>query len=106
VSLHERLAETGLAPLVDGAVASAEAGVAKPDRRIFERALAIASVPAAAALHVGDSLDADVAGARAAGIRAVLLVRDGDANAPAGVPVIGSLAELGAAGEYPVPSRR
>ena len=32
-SLHERLAETGLAPLVDGAVASAEVGSAKPDRR-------------------------------------------------------------------------
>ena len=31
VSLHERLAETGLAPLLDGAVASAEFGAAKPD---------------------------------------------------------------------------
>ena len=32
-SLHERLAETGLAPLVDGAIASAEVGSAKPDAR-------------------------------------------------------------------------
>src|SRR5688500_14415629 len=35
VSLHERLAETGLAPLIDGAVASAELGAAKPDGAIF-----------------------------------------------------------------------
>ena len=38
-SLHERLEETGLAPLVDGAVASAELGHAKPDPAIFEHAL-------------------------------------------------------------------
>ena len=31
-SLHERLTETGLAPLVDAAVASAELGHAKPER--------------------------------------------------------------------------
>ena len=34
-SLHERLAETGLTPLLDGAIASAEVGVAKPDPAIF-----------------------------------------------------------------------
>jgi putative hydrolase of the HAD superfamily len=76
VSLHERLAETGLAPLLDGAVASAEAGVAKPDPAIFERALALAGVGAAEALHVGDSPVEDGEGARAAGIRAVLIGRD------------------------------
>ncbi|HEU4975379.1 MAG TPA: HAD-IA family hydrolase [Baekduia sp.] len=77
VSLHEALAATGLAGLVDGAISSAEAGAAKPDPAIFARALALAGVPAADALHVGDSPEADVAGARAAGIRALLVVRDG-----------------------------
>src|SRR3954453_4223612 len=38
-SLHERLAETGLTGLVDGAIASAEAGAAKPERAIFDLAL-------------------------------------------------------------------
>lgn len=76
VSLHERLAETGLSPLLDGAVASAEAGVAKPDPAIFARALEIAGVRAAEALHVGDSPVEDGDGARAAGIRAVLIGRD------------------------------
>ena len=76
VSLHERLAETGLAPLLDGAIASAEAGVAKPDPAIFTRALELAGVRADEALHVGDSLLEDGEGARAAGIRAVLIGRD------------------------------
>jgi putative hydrolase of the HAD superfamily len=94
VSLHERLAETGLAPLVDGAVASAEIGAAKPDPAIFRHALELAGgVVPGQALHVGDTLDADFEGARAAGLDAVLLARDG-APAPAGVPTIASLAEL------------
>jgi putative hydrolase of the HAD superfamily len=83
VSLHERLSETGLAPLLDGAVASAEVGAAKPDPAIFERALEVAGVSPAEALHVGDSPVEDFEGARAAGIRAVLIGRD-----------ISSLAEL------------
>jgi putative hydrolase of the HAD superfamily len=101
VSLHERLSETGLAPLVDGAVASAELGHAKPDRAIFEHALALAGATPDAALHAGDSPDADVAGALAVGLRAVLVARDGDGPAPAGVPVVRSLAELPALCQYP-----
>ena len=99
-SLHERLEETGLAPLVDGAVASAELGHAKPGRAIFERALELAGADAAGALHAGDSPEEDVAGALAAGLRAVLVARDGPPAAPAGVPVIGSLAELPPLCEY------
>ena len=41
---------------------------------------------------MGDSLENDVAGARAAGIRPVLVARDG--SPPAGVETIRSLAEL------------
>jgi putative hydrolase of the HAD superfamily len=105
-SLHERLAETGLAALVDGAIASAEAGSAKPDAAIFARALALAGVPAGAAWHVGDSVEADVAGARAAGVTPVLLDRDGIAAAPAGVRTIASLAELAPLAQYPPGARR
>jgi putative hydrolase of the HAD superfamily len=104
-SLHERLEETGLAPLVDGAVASAEVGAAKPERAIFVRALELAGVPAAAALHAGDSPEADAAGALEAGLRAVLVVRDGGPPAPPGVPVIASLAELPDLCEYPGAAR-
>ena len=44
-------------------------------------------------MHVGDSLEADVAGARAAGLEAVLVVRNG-AVAPPGVRAVSALAEL------------
>ena len=96
VSLHERLAETGLEPLVDGAVASAELGVAKPDPAIFAHALAVAGGAAAGeAWHVGDSVAADVEGARGAGLRPVLVAREGPpATVAPGVAVIRSLAEL------------
>lgn len=93
VSLHEVLARTGLGPLVDGAIASAELGSGKPDVAIFRHALTIAGVPASAALHAGDSYAADVLGARAAGVEPVLVVRDGR-EAPEGVAVVRTLAEL------------
>jgi putative hydrolase of the HAD superfamily len=95
VSLHEALAATGLAPLVDGAVSSAEAGAAKPDPRAFAAALALAGAGPDEAVHVGDSPEFDVAGARAAGLPAVLVVRDGPLPpAEPGVTAIRSLSEL------------
>jgi putative hydrolase of the HAD superfamily len=94
-SLHERLRETGLAPLVDGALASAEVGAAKPDGAIFAAALELAGAPASGAWHVGDTVAADVEGARAAGLAPVLIARDGlHGTPPPGVPVIKTLAEL------------
>ena len=93
VSLHEALERTGLRELVDGAVSSAEAGSAKPAAAVFERALEIAGVPAAQAMHVGDDVEADVEGARALGIEPVLVLREGGA-APAGVRTVASLVEL------------
>lgn len=93
VSLHGVLVETGLAPLVDGVVTSAEAGSAKPEPAIFALALALAGVSAGEAMHVGDSVEHDVAGARAAGIEPLLVVRDGTAAEP-GVPTIATLRPL------------
>ena len=77
VSLRGVLADTGLAPLLDGAAISAEVGAAKPDPAIFVHALELAGVGPAEALHVGDTAAADLAGARAAGIRALHLDRSG-----------------------------
>ena len=88
-SLPEWLRPTGILDLVDGVVTSAEVGAAKPSPRVFERALGIAGVDPGEALHVGDKLDNDIQGAAAAGIRAVLLQRDGDP--PPGVESIRSL---------------
>jgi HAD superfamily hydrolase (TIGR01549 family) len=91
-SLPEVLERTGLAPLLDGAVASAVVGAAKPDPRLFEAALELAGCEASEAVHAGDSVDGDVAGALAAGIRPVLVSRD--RAAPVEVTAVSSLAEL------------
>ena len=90
VSLHDRLAELELAPLLDGAVASAELGAAKPDPAIFAHALGLAGSAPELAWHAGDSLEADVAGARAAGVTPVFVARHGE-PAPPGVAVIPAL---------------
>lgn len=95
VSLHGVLRDTGLAGLVDAVLTSAEEGVAKPDPELFRRALAVAGgVAPREALHAGDDLEADIGGAHAAGIPAVLVDRDGSLAAPAGVRVARTLAEL------------
>jgi putative hydrolase of the HAD superfamily len=54
-----------MAAIVDSTVV----GVAKPDPRIFGIALGAAGVRPDRAVHVGDMLSTDVAGARAAGVR-------------------------------------
>ena len=89
-SLPEVLAAAGLATLFDGVVSSARAGAAKPSAAPFQRGLELAGVTADQALHVGDSPENDLAGARAAGVRGVLLTRQG--GTPPGA--ICSLAEL------------
>jgi putative hydrolase of the HAD superfamily len=93
-SLPEWLRPTGILELVDGVVTSAEVGAAKPDPRVFERALAVAGVEPGAAIHVGDKVDNDLEGASAAGVRGVLVQREGDP--PPGVEAIRSLRELAA----------
>jgi len=93
VSLIGVLRALELESLLDGIVTSAGAGARKPAPAIFEQALALAGVPAADATHVGDTLDEDVAGARAAGIEPVLIRRGGGPAVP-GVRTISSLAEL------------
>lgn len=91
-SLPDWLAPLGLVELVDGVVTSADVGAAKPARALFERALEVAGAAAGETVHVGDSLENDFEGARAAGIRPLLLVRQGEP--PAGVRAVRSLAEL------------
>ena len=93
-SLPEWLDRAGIGELVDGAVSSAVVGEAKPAPAVFEAGLRLAGCDAAEALFVGDSVDNDVLGARAAGLRAVLVQRVGDP--PLGVETVRSLGELSA----------
>ena len=79
-SLPEVLQRCGLAQALDGTVTSADARAAKPDPAIFEKALRLAGCAPAEVLHVGDTPGEDVDGARAAGIRPLLIDRDGGAG--------------------------
>ncbi len=72
-SVERGLTAVGLRGHLDAVVDSARVGAEKPDPRIFEAALASAGTPPDRALHVGDLFHADVLGARAAGVHAVLL---------------------------------
>ena len=80
---------------------SARVGYQKPHPAIFEHALELLGVDAREAVHVGDDPQADVVGARRAGIEPVLIDRHGRAHPPIGadapadgVTVIADLAEL------------
>ena len=76
-SLPAVLEEAGLLALVDGVVSSAEAGAAKPDPAPFRAGLELIGAEPSGALHVGDSPEKDVRGARAVGMEAVLIAREG-----------------------------
>lgn len=102
-SLPDVLERAGVGSLLDGAVASAVVGAAKPDPRLVEAALEAAACEPAGAVFVGDSVERDVAAARAAGVRPVLLARaqsarspgsDAGAPPPAGVSAIRSFDEV------------
>jgi putative hydrolase of the HAD superfamily len=70
-----KLARLGLDHFFDALIVSGDHSFAKPDPRLFAVALQVAGVSAAQATHVGDSYANDIAGAQAAGIRAVWLNR-------------------------------
>jgi putative hydrolase of the HAD superfamily len=94
--LEALLARLEISHYFDFLVISAGVRLEKPDPAIFRAALDRAGVAAEEAVHLGDSLHADVGGARAAGVTPVLLDRRGrydPARAP-GVRIIRSLAEF------------
>ncbi|MDE5971942.1 MAG: YjjG family noncanonical pyrimidine nucleotidase [Muribaculaceae bacterium] len=92
---HCKLQTCGLDRLVDAVVLSDDAGVAKPDRRIFEYARRKAGVPAGSCLMVGDNPDTDIAGAMAAGWHAALFSPDGDKICPEGAFEVAELGQIG-----------
>lgn len=92
-----KVERVGLAPLLDAhavpVLASSALGAAKPTRDAYARACARLGTAAPATLMVGDSVTNDVRGARAAGLRAVLLDRY-DEHAAAALPRVRSLDEV------------
>jgi HAD superfamily hydrolase (TIGR01549 family) len=84
-TLRQQLAHLGLDRLLDSATFSADAGWRKPSERIFRRALADLGAEAGATVMVGDRVDEDIAGARAAGLRTVLLRQHRHEDDPGGL---------------------
>ena len=91
--LEDLLLALDVHTLFDFIVASGPFGRAKPHPSIFQHALSLAGVPPNAAAHVGDSVRDDVTGARAAGLRPILIDRRGR-HAELDVERVTSLSEL------------
>ena len=81
----------GLKPA--GIITSEKARYVKPHPQIFQMALSEAGVSADEVIHVGDSLDGDVRGPQAAGIRPVMMNREGK-QVPEGVECVHDFHEL------------
>ena len=92
-TLRRAFGRLGLLRYFDALCDSAEEGVEKPDPRYFEIALTRSRSDPRTTVHVGDLYNVDVAGARAAGLSAVL-VDEAGLYADADCARIGSIAEL------------
>ena len=66
-----KLACLALSPMFDTILISDAEGISKPKRQIFDRALERLNANPAHAVFVGDHPEVDMAGARAAGMRAI-----------------------------------
>jgi putative hydrolase of the HAD superfamily len=73
---RRKIDAVGIAPLFDTIVISGNEGVEKPDPRIFELATQRLGVLAAESIFVGDHPEADVAGAKGAGLMPVWARKD------------------------------
>ena len=68
IGTAERLKKWGLLKYIDVVAASAELGVAKPDKAIFEKAFEMAQYAAEEAVMIGDRLDNDILPAKKLGM--------------------------------------
>jgi FMN phosphatase YigB (HAD superfamily) len=91
-----QLRHVGLADHLDSVTFSGQIGWCKPSQRIFQAATAALGAPPEATVMVGDSVSDDVEGARAAGMRAVLLRRPGTDLGPPLGPSVESIGQLSA----------
>jgi len=88
------LKKTGLLKFFQVVVVSRDLGVRKPDPEIFRYTLEKLNVKPEEAIHVGDSMKHDVAGAKRAGIKAIWIKTEGEEAAEEPDHVIQKITEL------------
>lgn len=89
-----KIEAVGLKRWIDAVVVAGAETPPKPNSRPFERALRALETAPAAAVHVGDSLETDVAGAAAAGIDSVWVSEAPDARGHEPTYRVDSVADL------------
>lgn len=72
---EKRLENFGLLKYIELVIASAEEGIAKPDKRIFEIALNRANCEPGQAIMIGDRIDNDIVPAKKLGMRTIWIKR-------------------------------
>jgi putative hydrolase of the HAD superfamily len=92
--LRPLLGRLGLEAFFETIVVSCEVGAVKPSPAIFRAALRELDLEAAEVLHVGDSQIADVEGARATGMRALRIRREGELEGEHDVRSLEEIARL------------
>jgi putative hydrolase of the HAD superfamily len=92
--LLPELRASGLADFFPTIVVSSRYGYRKPDPRLFGHALERIGVTREEAIYVGNSWDRDIVGARNAGIRPVLIARNGNSRPGSDVIVLPDLQGL------------
>ena len=90
---RQKIAANGFGERVDTVVVAGAECPAKPATEPFERALDSLGVGPAETVHVGDSLETDVAGANAAGVRSVWIGEEAEVGTEQ-TERVASLAEL------------
>ena len=91
---HKKIDNAEIRHFFTSIIISEEVGYQKPDKRIFEFALENACSDANEVVMIGDNYEADIIGARQAGIDQIYFNRSGQLNGEEATHVIQSLKEL------------
>lgn len=90
----KKLKNSGIDHYFTEVITNDRAGARKPDKEIFDFAIAAAKTEKKDSLMIGDSLDADIEGAEKAGLHAIHFDEHNRYQAKPGIPKIKELTEL------------
>lgn len=90
---YRKIMKLRLGEYIDGIVTSEEAGIEKPDARLFRLCAEKAGVDVSECVFIGDSVNHDVRGAQAAGMPVMLYDSEGNVTEDYGCPVLHHFSE-------------